>query len=76
MTIFCATLKTPTKRLWYMHSAVEYALRDLNKSLGIAEFQLQEALPETFQGILPIIAELEVELQQAEGPKEKGQTRS
>lgn len=42
---------------------VEYALRDLHKPLGIAEYRLQEALPETLQGSLPTIAELEAELE-------------
>lgn len=48
---------------------VEYALRDINKPLGIAEFRLQEALPETLQGSLPTIAALEAELERlpAEG---------
>lgn len=42
---------------------VEYALRDLSKPLGIAEYRLAEALPETLQSTLPTIAALEAELQ-------------
>ena len=42
---------------------IEYALRDLSKPLGIAEYRLAEALPDTLQGTLPTIAALEAELQ-------------
>ena len=42
---------------------VEYALRDLSKPLGIAEYRLAEALPDTLQSTLPTIAALEAELQ-------------
>lgn len=38
---------------------VEYALRDMHKPIGIAEYQLTQALPEHFKGSLPTIAELE-----------------
>lgn len=41
----------------------EYALRDIHKPLGIAEYRLQEALPEMLQGSLPTIAALEAELE-------------
>jgi len=37
----------------------EYALRDSGKALGVAEYQLQEALPEKLQTNLPTIEELE-----------------
>jgi predicted nuclease of restriction endonuclease-like (RecB) superfamily len=42
----------------------EYALRDLVKPIGVAEWQtrLVQALPEHLQGSLPTIAELETEL--------------
>ena len=42
---------------------VEYALRDLSKPLGIAEYRLAEALPTALQSAFPTIAELEAELQ-------------
>lgn len=45
---------------------VEYALRDLSKPLGIAEYRLAESLPETLQSTLPTIAALEAELQGGE----------
>lgn len=43
-------------------TVAEYALRDINKPLGIAEFRLGEALPESLKGTLPTIEELETEL--------------
>ncbi|MGI4788586.1 MAG: PDDEXK nuclease domain-containing protein [Janthinobacterium lividum] len=42
---------------------VEYALRDMSKPFGIAEYRLAEALPDTLQSSLPTIAALEAELQ-------------
>lgn len=46
-------------------TVAEYALRDVGKPMGIAEFRLDEALPETLRGSLPTIEELEAELQTA-----------
>jgi hypothetical protein len=40
----------------------EYALQDVSKPTGISEYQLATALPETLQGNLPTIEELENEL--------------
>jgi len=40
----------------------EYALRDLNKPIGISEYRLAESLPEKLLGSLPTIEELESEL--------------
>jgi len=40
----------------------EYALRDSNKPIGVAEYQLVEALPEEFQTSLPSIEQIEREL--------------
>lgn len=40
----------------------EFALRDLNKSIGISEFQLTEILPEELKSSLPTIEEIENEL--------------
>ena len=50
----------------------EYALRDLTKPIGVAEWQtrLVQSLPEHLQGSLPTIAELEAELQKAEPAEE------
>jgi len=41
---------------------VEYALRDLQKPIGISTYQLRDALPEPLQGRLPTIEQLETEL--------------
>ena len=44
--------------------AVEYSLRDMAKPLGVSEYQLTEALPETLKGSLPSVEELEAELEE------------
>lgn len=40
----------------------EYALRDMSKPIGLAEYRLDEALPENIKTSLPTIEELEAEL--------------
>lgn len=40
----------------------EYALRDINKPMGISEYKLTESIPENLKGSLPTIEELEMEL--------------
>ena len=45
---------------------VEYALRDVNKPLGVSEYRLAEALPEGLEGSLPTVAALETELERLE----------
>ena len=49
---------------------VEYALRDLNKPIGVAQWEtrLAASLPEELQGKLPTIEELEEELGSSQGP--------
>lgn len=42
----------------------EYALKDINKPIGISEYQLTNAIPENLKGSLPTIEELEKELAQ------------
>jgi predicted nuclease of restriction endonuclease-like (RecB) superfamily len=42
----------------------EYALRDSNKPIGIAEYKLKEMLPEHIQGELPSIEEIEQNMEQ------------
>lgn len=48
----------------------EYALRDIAKPIGVAEWQtkLVKSLPETLQGNLPTISQLEAELNREEQP--------
>ncbi|MFP3011449.1 MAG: YhcG family protein [Rickettsia sp.] len=41
---------------------VEYALRDMSKPIGLAEYRFTEALPENIRTLLPTIEELEEEL--------------
>jgi predicted nuclease of restriction endonuclease-like (RecB) superfamily len=40
----------------------EYTLRDMTKPIGLAEYRLEDALPENFKAALPSIEELEAEL--------------
>jgi len=40
----------------------EYALRDVNKPMGISEFELSKILPKNLKTSLPTIAEIEAEL--------------
>ncbi len=40
----------------------EFALRDINKPMGISEFQFTEVLPEELKSSLPTIEEIEAEL--------------
>ncbi len=42
--------------------AAEYALRGTNAPVGVAEFRVTESLPETLQGALPSIEQLQKEL--------------
>ena len=42
---------------------VEYALRDVNKPMGVAEYQLTKAIPKELKGELPSIESLERELE-------------
>lgn len=44
------------------HVVAEYALRDVNKPMGISEYVLSKALPKEVRGSLPTIAEIEAEL--------------
>lgn len=40
----------------------EYALRDMNKPIGISEFELTRSLPKNLRSSLPSIEEIESEL--------------
>ena len=46
----------------------EYALRNNTQPIGVAEYQLVEALPPELQTSLPSIEALEKSLLQADGP--------
>ena len=44
----------------------EYALRDIEKPIGISEYELGQALPEDFKSSLPSIEEIEKEFETSE----------
>lgn len=39
----------------------EYALKDINKPIGVSEYELTQSLPEQFKSSLPTIEEIEAE---------------
>lgn len=43
-------------------TVIEYALKGINKPLGVADYELQKALPENLKSEIPSIQELEEEL--------------
>jgi predicted nuclease of restriction endonuclease-like (RecB) superfamily len=49
---------------------VEYALSDIHKPIGVSEYQLTRALPDTLKPSLPSIEELEAEFGNPEGGDE------
>ncbi len=44
------------------NTVVEYALKDINKPIGVTEYNLTKSLPEEFKSSLPTIEEFEAEL--------------
>jgi predicted nuclease of restriction endonuclease-like (RecB) superfamily len=54
----------------------EYALRDVNKPIGVAEYQLVQFLPEALQTDLPRIEDIERELQAMDDATEAARSRS
>jgi predicted nuclease of restriction endonuclease-like (RecB) superfamily len=50
----------------------EYALRGIDRPMGIAEYQLSKILPEDLKGSLPTIEELEAELEGLEKDEKGG----
>ena len=53
------------KSVWwrYRQTEAEYALCDIQKSIGISDYELGQALPKDFRGILSTIEEIEKELE-------------
>jgi len=43
---------------------VEFALRDMNKPMGVSEYNLTEVLPDELKGSLPTVEEIEADLKQ------------
>lgn len=50
---------------------VEFALRDMNKPMGVSEYTLVEALPDNLKGALPTVEEIESDLQQLQQQTDK-----
>jgi len=48
------------------NTVVEYSLKDINKPLGISEYQLTEILPKEYKSSLPSIEEIEAKLDEIE----------
>lgn len=48
----------------------EYALKDINKPIGLAEYNLSKAIPNKLKGVLPSVAEIEAELNREQTDKE------
>jgi len=58
---------------------VEYALRDINKPIGVSEYRLTDAIPDDFKPQLPSVKEIEEKLENYEktkGNKELGFRKS
>ncbi|MBE0507009.1 MAG: DUF1016 domain-containing protein [Marinospirillum sp.] len=49
---------------------VEFALRDMNKPMGVSEYTLLETLPDNLKGALPTVEEIEQDLQQLQAQDE------
>ncbi len=48
----------------------EFALRDINKPIGVSEFTLTENLPESLKGSLPTVEEIEADFEKLEKESE------
>ncbi len=55
------------------HLVVEYALRDVHKPIGVAEWEtrLVGSLPDELKGSLPTVEELEAEVEQIESEEKE-----
>lgn len=49
----------------------EYALRGVEKPIGVSEYELTRTLPKKLAGVMPTIKEIESELSDGKKPKEK-----
>lgn len=55
------------QQLLHNCAVAEYALRDSNRPIGVAEYQLVDALPKDLEASLPSIEQIERELGEVEG---------
>jgi hypothetical protein len=46
---------------------VEYTLKDVHKPVGVSEYMITQNLPDEFKSSLPIIEEIEAELEGGNG---------
>jgi hypothetical protein len=44
-------------------TVVEYALKDINKPIGVSEYAISSVLPDEYKSSLPSIEEIEAELE-------------
>jgi predicted nuclease of restriction endonuclease-like (RecB) superfamily len=51
--------------------SAQYALKDINKPIGLAEYKLEKAIPENLKSALPTIEEIETELNRKITEKEE-----
>jgi len=51
---------------------VEFALRDMNKPMGVSEYRLMESLPDNIKGALPTVEEIEQDLRKLQESKLNG----
>lgn len=57
------------------HIVAEYALRGMNKPIGVSEYELTRALPPSLQSALPTVEEIEAELTELAGRPTRKQGR-
>ena len=55
------------------HIVAEYALRGVDKPIGVSEYELTRALPVSLRSVLPTVEEIEAELTDTEALKEPQQ---
>jgi predicted nuclease of restriction endonuclease-like (RecB) superfamily len=58
------------------HIVAEYALRGVDKPIGISEYELTRALPVNFRSALPTVEEIEAELAESKAAKKQKASRS
>ena len=51
----------------------EYALRGINRPIGVSEYQLTEVIPDALKGKLPTIEQIEEELKNINEPEEENE---
>lgn len=57
-------------------TTVEFALRNIQSPIGVASFQIRNDLPESLQGSLPTVEQLELALEEIEPKSLKIQSKS